>query len=196
MQTRAQLYDRISTLFAYPPPGYRAAIEDVQEAFERTCPEAAGEMAAFARELSEMETTRLEELFTRTFDLNPECCCEVGWHLFGERYERGSFMVWMRNQLRRYEVPETGELPDHLVHVLRVLGRMDPEEARRFAADAVIPTLHRMTDSIQDKNHPFLHLLKAVSLQLVTDFGNPTIRREGKLQEATVSPAAIQETKE
>jgi nitrate reductase delta subunit len=190
MQTRPQLFDRISTLFAYPPPGYRAAVEDVQAAFKAISPAAAVEMDAFAAGLDALEGATAEELFTRTFDLNPECCCEVGWHLFGERYDRGSFMVWMREQLRVHEVPESGELPDHLVHVLRVMGRMDQEEAQRFATEAVTPTLERMIKSVKDEDNPFRHLIAAVSAFLVAEFGAPKWRCEAGAwgpQEAAVA---------
>lgn len=187
MQTRAQLFDRIATLFSYPPPGYMAAVEDVQKAFAESSPEAALEMDALVEGLNALEGANVEELFTRTFDLNPECCCEVGWHLFGERYDRGSFMVWMRDQLRVYDIPETGELPDHLVHVLRVLGRMEPDEAERFATEAITPTLQRMISSVKDDDNPFRHLIAAVSAKLTADFGPPKWKcEEGSwdLQEA------------
>ncbi|RKZ16348.1 hypothetical protein DRQ53_06630 [bacterium] len=173
METRTMLFDRMSTLFAYPPPGYMCAVEDVRKAFVEKTPEAAAEMEAFEQGLKALEGSSVEELFTRTFDLNPECCCEVGWHLFGERYDRGSFMVWMREEMRKYEVPETGELPDHLVHVLRVLGRMEDSEAERFATEAVTPTLKRMVGSIKDQDNPFRHLLTAVSTRLIAEFGGP-----------------------
>ena len=35
------------------------------------------------------ELWQIEETFTRTFDVNPACALEVGWHLFGEEYARG-----------------------------------------------------------------------------------------------------------
>lgn len=190
MFTRHQLFDRIATLFAYPPPGYLAAVEDVRAAIRAAGPEVAERIDAFADGLGTMDRAAIEELFTRTFDLNPECSCEVGWHLFGERYDRGSFMVWMRDQLRVHDVPETGELPDHLVHVLRVLGRMDDEEAQRFATEAVTPTLERMVGSVKDPANPFRDLIAAIARWLVVEFGAPRWRcEEGAWQEG--EPAAL-----
>jgi len=43
-----------------------------------------------------------------TFDINPACALEVGWHLFGEDYMRGQFLVRMREELSKYEI--AGEL--------------------------------------------------------------------------------------
>ena len=69
----------------------------------------------------QLGSTELEELYTRTFDINPVCSLEVGWHLFGEDYNRGAFLVRMRGLLREHGIEEGAELPDHLESVLRVL---------------------------------------------------------------------------
>src|SRR6266568_3182701 len=55
-----------------------------------------------------------QELYVQTFEFNPACTLELGWHLFGENYERGEFLVRMREQLRRHGIAESNELPDHL----------------------------------------------------------------------------------
>ena len=74
------------------------------------------------------------------------------------------------------EVPESGELPDHLVHVMRVMGRMEHEEAQRFATEAVTPTLERMHGSVKDPENPFKHLIAALSAYLVAELGAPKWR--------------------
>ena len=67
------------------------------------------------------EPSALEEAFTGTFDVNPACALEVGWHLFGEEYARGMFLVRMREELRKYGLAESSELPDHVSHVLAIV---------------------------------------------------------------------------
>ena len=57
-------------------------------------------------------------------------------------------MVHMRNQMRERGLEETGELPDHLVHVLAVLADMDEEPAREMARACVCPALGKMLASI------------------------------------------------
>ena len=86
----------------------------------------------------------LQELYAATFDLDPHCSLEVGWHLFGENYERGEFLVKMRVELRRLGVGESTELPDHLTHALAALGRMEPQEAAEFATACLFPALDKM----------------------------------------------------
>ena len=36
---------------------------------------------------------QIQELYTRTFDINPVCTLEIGWHIFGEDYARGALLV-------------------------------------------------------------------------------------------------------
>lgn len=136
MAVSVETYDLIARLFEYPTGDYRETIGRSCARLAASCPEAAATLRSFERQVTDFDEAALEELFTQTFDLNPVCCPEVGWQLFGERYDRGSFLVWMRGQMREFGLPETGELPDHLLYVLAVLGRMQGANAARFATDA------------------------------------------------------------
>lgn len=173
MMTTTATYDRLAVLYAYPTAEFRSTLAEAAVEAENRSPEAARSLQTLNAALAELDQYAIEELFTQTFDLNPDCCAEIGWHLFGERYDRGSFMVWMRQQLRTFDLQETGELPDHLVHVLQVLGRMDETESERFATEAVTPALHRMIAAISKKENIFKHLLEATAALLEADFGPP-----------------------
>ena len=81
-------------------------------------------------EFAEFDPAGLEELYTRTFDINPVCSLETGWHLFGEDYNRGAFLVRMRGLLRQHGIEEGAELTDHLESALRVLSVMEPRSVR------------------------------------------------------------------
>jgi nitrate reductase assembly molybdenum cofactor insertion protein NarJ len=50
----------------------------------------------------------------------------------------------MRRLLRRLEVPEDKELPDHLSHVLAVLPLMEAEQARELAELKVLRALAKI----------------------------------------------------
>ncbi len=104
----------------------------------------------------------LEELYTRTFDFNTECALEIGWHLYGENYERGDFLVKMRERLRRCEIAESCELPDHLTHVLAALGRLDEEESYRIIFDFVLPAMEKIINAMSGKDNPYEKALKFI----------------------------------
>jgi nitrate reductase delta subunit len=163
----ASLYDTFADLLKYPGEDYPQTVESCRQALEEVNTEAAGYLAGFAEQIRGWDTTQLQELFVRTFDLNPVCALEVGWHLFGDTYDRGTFMVKMREELSRYGVSESSEVPDHLTHVLALLGRMKPEEADPFAASAVLPAMEKMLAGLEGKKSPYENILRAIRCVLV-----------------------------
>lgn len=162
MDTACQLYDALASLLTYPDAHYlkragqcRLMLADVQ-------PEAGGQLGSFVTHIANLGMGELEELYTLTFDLNPVCSLEVGWHLYGENYNRGEFLVLMRQLMREQGLAENTELPDHLSNVLRVVGRLDPKRADRFCIDFLLPALDKMLAGVADKDNPFARVLEAI----------------------------------
>lgn len=127
-----------------------------------------------------------QELYVQTFEFNPACTLEIGWHLFGENYERGEFLVRMREQLRRYGIPESTELPDHLTYLLVLIDRLDHEGAAELAGQFLLPALTKILDAIKD--NPYRSLIATIQAKLETDFPNAP-RRPAQLpifQEAII----------
>ncbi len=158
----ARLYDTFADLLMYPGEGYPQTVAQCRRALEKANAEAAGSLADFADRIRGWDTAKLEELFVETFDLNPVCALEVGWHLFGDTYDRGAFLVKVREELRRHSVTESSEVPDHLTHLLALLGRMPPEEADELAKAAVFPALEKMLAGLAGKKCPYESVLKAI----------------------------------
>lgn len=129
----SETYDLLADLLSYPSNETRNALDRCRTQLRSDAPDAVASLDRFAEQTSSMSTEELQELYTQSFDLNPTCSLEVGWQLYGENYSRGELLVEMRKTLRRLGVAETTELPDHLTLVLAALGRMDAEEAGRFA---------------------------------------------------------------
>lgn len=160
------LWDRLAALFRYPGQDYLEVARRCYHAAAEVAPEAAARLAPFLDRLRDLSTEARQELYTATFDLNPACAPEVGWHLFGENYERGAFLVKMHRQLERFGLPDAGELPDHLSLALAVLGRMPAEEAEEFATACLLPALGKMRLSLAGKDNPFEAVLEAITLLL------------------------------
>lgn len=66
----------------------------------------------------------LQEGYTSLFDLQPLFPLYIGYHLFGETYDRSRFMVELTEHYKavNFAVPPH-ELPDHLTMVLRFLAK-------------------------------------------------------------------------
>lgn len=157
------LYDAFAHVLSYPAEDYPARVYELMLAAPSTL---APELEQFAGALAGKSTLELQELFTVTFDLNPVCALELGWHLFGENYDRGLLLVRLRALLRQHGIAETGELPDHLSHALRLLARMDDHARRDFAAAIVLPALGKMLDAFRAKQNPYEPVLVALKDQL------------------------------
>lgn len=164
------VYDALARLLKYPAADYHERLAECR-ALLAGQPEASALLRQFAERIHSCSTEDLEELFTQTFDLDPICSLEVGWHLYGENYSRGEFLVAMRQAMRRLGVEETTELPDHLTHVLAVLCRLEPRQADRFTMDRVLPALEKMLAGLRGKNSPYEHLLEAIRSILMSPCG-------------------------
>lgn len=167
----ALLWDRAGGLFRYPDENSPEAARQCHRALVAVEPHAAARLELFLDQLERLSTEAQQELFTATFDLNPSCALEVGWHLFGESYERGAFLVKMRRQLTRFGLSDSGELPDHLSLALAVLGRMPAEEAEEFASACLLPALGKMRANLAGKSNPFESVLNAITLLVERRYG-------------------------
>lgn len=157
----ATAFEALAALLAYPRPDYRARLAACREALRTGGADAIGHLEAFASRVDGLTLEQLQERFTGTFDLNPACTLDVGWHLFGDAPERGALMVALREDQERAGVSHTGELPDHLTSVLALMGRAEPARAAALAALAapVIEAVHR---ALAGRGSPYAHLLAAV----------------------------------
>lgn len=153
---RADLFPLLAKLAHYPDSDYFAHLEASLAAAPQSEP-----LSRFAAAVAPESLPQLQDLYTRTFDLNPVCAPELGWHLFGETYERGAFLVRMRQELSRHNITEGSELPDHLAHALELIGQMSSPEAEYFVVACLAPAVHKMLLAIPGDNM-FRTLLLAI----------------------------------
>lgn len=169
----AATYNSIAELLLYPT-GEPARCDSPCEGGQPSS--VAQELNSFAKLTRHMDLHERQELFIQTFDLNPICSLEMGWHLFGENYDRGLLLVKMRQLMRAHGLPETTELPDHLTHGIRLLTLMDRAEGAYFAEAIVLPAMEKMLDAIRGKQNPYEHVLEAVRLVIRKDFPDLPLR--------------------
>ena len=163
MVPRCPRYDLLAGLFDYPDAECEAKLRRCAGALADGYAGPAALLEPLRERIRELSVEQAQEMFTRTFDINPVCTLEIGWHIYGEDYARGAFLVKMREQLREWNLPESRELPDHLTHVLALLGRLEGEAADQLAARYVLPALEKMLDGMKDADSPYRGVLEAVS---------------------------------
>ena len=156
----------LSCLLSYPDEQTVEAAELLYIILQGELPEAAKHISDFGAFLEQHEFWEAEEAFTGTFDIDPTCALEVGWHLFGEEYERGQFLVRMREELRKYGLEESTELPDHITHVLLLIAAMPEQEAKPFVTACVLPAVKKMYAALDGKASPYRHVVSCLALIL------------------------------
>ena len=171
MNTVQRLYDALARVLTYPDQSYRTHLVACFGALGDQHPEASRWMHQFAQHIAPLSVEELQELFTRTFDLNPVCSLEIGWHLFGENYSRGEFLVEMRQTLRRLGLTESTELPDHLSQVLPTVARLQPRDADRFTTQHLLPALEKMLAGLRGKVCPYEFVLEAIRAVVLSPYG-------------------------
>ena len=165
MVDRTPAYALLAGFLDYPDERYLDRVESYAGILDE-CGEGDGTVARLATDfkaaVGPMSIESIQELYTRTFDINPVCTLEVGWHVYGEDYARGEFLVKMKQLLREHNLPESKELPDHLTHVLAILAQLDGEEADFLASRYLLPALAKMLDGFTDEDNPYRKVLEAI----------------------------------
>jgi nitrate reductase delta subunit len=161
------LVARVAPLLEYPTAETRGQAIALAESMRWYAEIWEDLLEAFALHVQLGTDKELEETYTRAFDMNPACCLDLGWHLFGETYKRGSFMANLRESLRKHGIPEGSNLPDHLPTVLRLLPALEPSDARDLTRDCILPALEKLRPKLEGAE-PYTHLLESLELMLRT----------------------------
>ena len=146
--------------FSYPVPGRLEQWTAGMGALPETSGRA--EYVAFLQALQPISQGEWEELYTRTLDLNPELAPYLGYQMWGDSYKRGSFMSQLSKAMQENQIDRDGELPDHLVPVLRYLDEVSTPIPDLL--QVLEPALEKMVNKLkkEDAANPYLHLLQAV----------------------------------
>ncbi len=149
----------LAEAFRYPQPGLLEQLEaGLTEAGKGS---ARNGLAAFVKKIGALSLSDWEELCTRTLDLSPAAAPYVGFQIWGESYQRGEFMAKLNRAMAEQDIDPEGELPDHLVPILRYLAVTDqpiPELIENFetAVQRMIAVLRE-----KDKSNPYIDLFGA-----------------------------------
>ena len=138
-------YDALAGIFAYPGPGFEALIDQVVADLAGPYPRAARRLEAFRGHLPLHDLVALQELHTRTFDVQAITSLDVGYTLFGEDYKRGALLANLSAEHARAGHDCGLELGDHLTNVLRLVPRMSDAAVREdFVRLLLAPALQAM----------------------------------------------------
>ncbi len=147
-------YDQLAPLFVYPDAQYTGHVEVAIEALRGEHPEAAKALTQF-RELlppsdpaaPEIAVNAIQEIFTRSFEVQSITTLDVGYVIFGDDYKRAELLVNLNREQRMVGNELGTELSDHLPTVLRLLSRWENAElALEFVQQILHPALRYMIE--------------------------------------------------
>ncbi|NEW60217.1 hypothetical protein GSY74_02880 [Sulfurovum sp. bin170] len=185
-------YRLLSKLFDYPDDSYREHITKVAEALRAEYPSVSVELEGLLK-LLPVDTYDIQELYTKSFEVQAVTSLEIGYVLYGDDYTRGEVLSNLNAEHKAVGNECGGELSDHLGNVLRLIPKMrDKKLLNDLATLMVAPAVENMMkeytpSSMQQKDKlykkqyktliipafplgMFLHLFKALYIVLDSDF--------------------------
>ena len=170
MAANPLVYKWLSALMCYPEADLIEALPEFQTALNEW-PELAPHKTALQALLDHLGSRSLRELqedYVLVFDRTRQHALYIFEHVYGEDRDRGSAMVDLLEEYRRYGF-ELGdvELPYYLPALLEFFAHIPPEDAEKLLGDAV-HVINHIGKNLTAYGSPYAALLQtAVSLSPV-----------------------------
>jgi nitrate reductase delta subunit len=167
MAMQPELIEALARTLEYPTPDTAAqALAAADGLAERSAPadDMAKELRALVLWLEGAEVGMAEERYSRLFDLKPVCTLNLGWHLFGDTYQRGALLAGLAGELTLHGVQHRHDLPDYLPTLLRLLAAFDdPEHATVLVHAVLLPALVKLKKALEHSDNPWSPVLNALT---------------------------------
>ena len=170
----------LASLFEYPDADYPDRVRDIKDFLSGRYADATAELDRFIELLPVDDLQKMQELFTRSFDVQAVTTLDVGYVLFGDDYKRGILLANLNREHRHAGIDTGTELADYIPNLLRLMAVIEDEEVLRDLAYAILaPALLEMigefsTERIQKRNKSYKKHYKtlietpAVAVEAVT----------------------------
>lgn len=134
-------------------------------ALDEVCPRAADYLNSFHVEIDNWTIDRWQEVYTRTFDIAPQCVPYLSVHLFGpENPKRAVLMTGLKESYSRAEFDCGTELPDHISIILRAAPHFSLDEWADLMHWCLPVSLREMARVLEQVKNPYQHLMNAVAV--------------------------------
>ncbi|MEE9598262.1 MAG: hypothetical protein V3V96_15930, partial [Acidiferrobacterales bacterium] len=151
----------LASLFEYPDADYPDRVRDIKDILSGRYSDATAELERFIELLPVNDLQKMQELFTRSFDVQAVTTLDVGYVLFGDDYKRGILLANLNREHRNAGIDTGTELADYIPNLLRLMAVIEDEEVLRDLAYAILaPALLEMigefsTERIQKRNKSY-----------------------------------------
>ena len=137
-------YADVAELFDYPGPQFAGRGRALAGFLREGYPEATLDLEHFLDAIP-ASTLDLQELHTRTFEVQSLTTLDVGYVLFGDDYKRGALLSHLNQEHTRAQNDCRGELADYLPNLLRLIPKLkDGELLGELVEQILVPALMLM----------------------------------------------------
>ncbi|MEL9991329.1 MAG: nitrate reductase molybdenum cofactor assembly chaperone [Thermoproteus sp.] len=149
----------LADLLSYPNENFQRALVEAKSLLAELKPEDAELLRRFIDYVEAADPYELQELYVKTFDFSEETTLYLTYHLYGDNRERGRALAELISIYRRYGAcPPTGDLPDYLPHLLKLMASA-PEAAAELS--------HLLSKPIEKilkglNSSPYFYLIKLI----------------------------------
>ena len=173
-------YSLLAALFEYPDADYPQRVQDIVEFLDGRYLKASAALDRFVAHLPTHDLLTMQELFTRSFDVQAITTLDIGYVLFGDDYKRGEMLANLNREHIEAGIDCGTELADYLPNLLRLLAVLEDEDLIHDLVNAVLaPALREMIgefspDRVEKRNISYQKHYKtlietpAVATQAVT----------------------------
>jgi nitrate reductase molybdenum cofactor assembly chaperone len=154
-------YELLAPLFEYPEAGFPERVREIKEYLDAHYADAAAELGRFVDFLPADDVQAMQELFTRSFDVQAATTLDIGYVLFGDDYKRGILLANLNREHRTANIDTGTELADYIPNLLRLMAVIEDEEVLHDLAYAILgPALLEMigefsTERIKKRNKKY-----------------------------------------
>lgn len=146
----------IADSLEYPHEGSRAAAHYVAVEVATRYPDVGRAFAALATWLEGVPFEESEEVYSALFDLRPSCTLHVGFHVYGEAYQRGVLLAGLVRETSDAGIELGSELADFLPTVLRLLARLGKTAGSKLLTERIVaPGLATMKRELSSITTPW-----------------------------------------
>jgi nitrate reductase delta subunit len=174
-----ELYQLFAEILAYPTPSLHNQANDCASLLTYLDTDAVSLLNEFQTFLKITTLERMEEIYTRTFDLQAICHPYVGYQLFGNGSQRGAFMAGIKEHYKACGFSAGNELPDHLGIMLRFASTCTNAEREELVNECIVPAVKKMVSGFEDTSNPYRGVLQALLLVLQREGVDQTTSNAG-----------------
>jgi len=143
-------YQLLSELFKYPDEKYLEKIIHCEKLISQNYHTAIDNFSIFSKYMSNANLDEREEIYTKTFDVQPICYLDLGYVIFGEDYKRGAFLLHMQTEQQKINNDCGTDLPDNISNVFSLISKSEDQLfINELVSEIVIPAVKKIISEFE-----------------------------------------------